>query len=101
MAGKISNYQTSALLINLGITLFPFETSVTSFLSPRWNINLEYRSCPGVSYFYGAPVHMKLIFFSPVNLSYVHLIIRPAKEPRRVEGKFFLLYNILIFDYFI
>ena len=29
---------------------------------------------------------MKLNFFSPVTLSYVNLIIRPAKEPRR-EGK--------------
>lgn len=31
--------------------------------------------------------------FSPVNMSFVHLIVRPAKEPRRKEGKFFLPYN--------
>lgn len=32
---------------------------------------------------------MKLIFFSPVNLSYASLIIRSTKEHRREEGKFF------------
>ena len=30
------------------------------------------------------------ICFSPGNLSWVNLIIRPAKEPKREEGKFFL-----------
>lgn len=33
-------------------------------------------------------------FFSPINLSYVNLVVRPAKEPRRVEKIFFLPYNI-------
>lgn len=32
---------------------------------------------------------MKLNLFSPVNLSYVNLIIWPAKEPRREERKKF------------
>ena len=45
---------------------------------------------PFGSHIFGAPVHLISIFFL-VNLSYVNLITRPAKEPRRVEGKFFFL----------
>ena len=40
--------------------------------------------CLGVSDFYGA---LYEICFSPVNLTYVNLIIRPAKELRGEEGK--------------
>lgn len=32
---------------------------------------------------------MKLNLFFPVNLTYVHLIITPAKEPKKEEGKGF------------
>ena len=32
----------------------------------------------------GVPIHMYLNLFFPVNLSYINLIIRPAKEPRRL-----------------
>ena len=32
--------------------------------------------------------------FSSVNLYYVNLILRPATEPRKVEGKIFLLHNV-------
>lgn len=39
------------------------------------------------SHFYGAPVHTKLNFLSPVNLSYADFIIRPAEEPKREDGK--------------
>lgn len=40
------------------------------------------------SYFLLSTIHLKLnLFLFPVNLSYVNLIIRSAKEPRRVEGK--------------
>lgn len=31
---------------------------------------------------------MYIINFSPVNLLYVNLIIRPTKEPRRVRGDY-------------
>ena len=41
------------------------------------------------SYFYGTPTHSKLNFFSPtLSLSYVNLIVRPAKSSRKEEGKF-------------
>ena len=35
---------------------------------------------------------IKFVFFfvSPVNLSHINLIVRPAKEPRRVEKNFHL-----------
>ena len=33
--------------------------------------------------------HTYKICFSPVNLFYFNLIIRPAKDPRRKEGKVF------------
>lgn len=39
------------------------------------------------SHIFGAPFWIKLNV-SPVNLSYVDFIIRPAKEPRRKEGSF-------------
>lgn len=35
------------------------------------------------------------ICFSPVSLFYVNLVVRPAKEPRKVEGKFFQPYTLL------
>lgn len=31
--------------------------------------------------------------FSPINLPYANLIIRPAKKPRKVEGRIFLPYR--------
>ena len=41
------------------------------------------------SYFYGTPTHSKLNFFSPtLSLTYVNLIVRPAKWSRKEEGKF-------------
>ena len=48
--------------------------------------------CRGDAYFYGDVVHTK-ICFSPVNLSYVNLTIRPAKEPRREEWNVFHPYR--------
>lgn len=48
----------------------------------------------GVSYAFELPYVQNSICFSPVNLSYVSLIIRSAKELERKEGKvfFFPLY---------
>lgn len=44
----------------------------------------------GALYFYGASVHIKFVFLLLIYLSYVNLIIRLAKEPRREGGKVFL-----------
>lgn len=39
----------------------------------------------------GGTCAIKFVFFvSPVNLSHINLIVRPAKEPRRVEKNFHL-----------
>jgi len=40
---------------------------------------------------------IKLVWFFPVNVSYINLIIRPAKEPRREEGKTFPPRQFLVF----
>lgn len=40
--------------------------------------------------FVGPPYVWDYIYFSPVNLPYLSLTIRPSKEPRRKEGKSFL-----------
>lgn len=32
---------------------------------------------------------IKTVFSPPVNVFYVNLIFRPAKEPKRIEGKIF------------
>ena len=40
---------------------------------------------------------VKLNLFSPVNLPYVNLLIKPAKEPGREEGKFPLLPHLKLF----
>lgn len=60
-------------------------------------LSKRYKSCLFWSllwdlYFYG--LHRDEIVFSLVNLS-VNLIIRPAKEPRKQEGKSFLPLQIL------
>lgn len=56
-------------------------------------INLNHLAAIWVSYLCVAPVHMYLIkivlFFLPVNLFYANLILRPAQEPRKIDGKFF------------
>lgn len=43
-----------------------------------------------VSYSHATPICVKLHLYSPVILFYVNLIIRPAKEPNRVEVKILL-----------
>lgn len=55
-------------------------------------INLNCVAARESYYLYVAPVHtdvIKIVFPPPVNLLYVHLVLRPATEPRRVEVKFF------------
>lgn len=48
-----------------------------------------------MSYLHGATIHIKLnLFFPPINLPYVSLIIRTAAEPRMKEEKFFLPYSL-------
>lgn len=66
-----------------------------SYLSPGWHISPNCPTCPGVSYLYGAPVGIKLNV-SPVHLSYVNLIVRPAKETQKIERKIFFLYTKLL-----
>lgn len=49
-------------------------------LCSRWFVSLNYLTAREVHIFYVAPVCT--IFFSPVSLSCVNLILRPAKEPK-------------------
>lgn len=42
------------------------------------------------------PIIKKLFFFPLVNLSYISLIIRPAKELRTDEGNVFLSYTFIL-----
>ena len=50
---------------------------------------------PALAPSYESPIFMSSCMydikfvFSPINLSYVNFIIRPAKEPRREKGKSF------------
>ena len=65
------------------------------FLSKRYKHCLLW-SILWVPYFYGPP-HITKLNFSPVNLSYINLITKLAKEPIREESKSFspLLYKPL------
>ena len=60
------------------------------FLSSRWYISLNCQACPWISLSLWCPYTniIKCGYFSPVNLSYINLIIRPVKEPRRARKKF-------------
>lgn len=90
MAEQTANYQTSALLLHLLFCESPCSPlkpqAPCPFLSSGWHRSLNCLTCPWVLYFYGTLRGMKLnICFSPINLSSANLIIRSAKELRRVE----------------
>lgn len=59
------------------------------FLSSGCYISFNYLASFWVSYFYGVCYIHNYIYFSPVIVSYVNLVIRPARKPRRVKGNFF------------
>lgn len=87
-------YKVKYILSNIWckvFSLFFFETQAPlSFLSSGWLFKPQLSDCPWVSYLLGITVHMELkICFPPVNLSYVNLITRPAKELSGEKGKFF------------
>lgn len=58
-------------------------------LSSGWHLNLNCLMRSRVSYLWGDSMNeIKFVFL--LLISYINLIIRPLKESRREEGKFFL-----------
>lgn len=58
-----------------------------SYLHLRCYISMDCLTAFDFSYLYGALVCRRLVSIFLVHLSYISLVIRPAKEPRRVERK--------------
>lgn len=84
MAGQTSNYPTSALIIDLCVALFPFETpDPIPFLF--------------TSFYLFVFQSLMYVGFSPVNLCHVNLIRRPTKRTLKDGGNFFLPNTIKLF----
>lgn len=64
----------------------PKPQAPVPYLSSEWHANFNWPHLPfDLMFLWDSCTN----FFSAVNLSYVILIFRPAKEPRIVEGKYF------------
>ena len=60
-------------------------------LSSEWCMILNWLSAGSLIFLWGSHMYRIKFIFLPVHLSYVHLIIRPAKEPRREKRTVFPL----------
>lgn len=83
MAGQASNYPSPALLIVPRITLLPCEAQALLHSVAQGGIEASTAQLA-----LGSPVFMGLLYvqismFFSCSLSYVHIIIRPAKEPEK------------------
>ena len=92
-----TGFQTFALPSPCQLASSPLKSQTTapasSFgFSRAWNLMWRFGPLWELLGFWGSLPgrHVIKLWFSPVHLSYVNLIIRPAKEPKREEGKFFL-----------
>lgn len=83
-------------LVYLWIAYFPLksQTPAPLHLCLKWHINLNCPMCLHVSFLWHPVMHIcnKIWTFSPVSLSYVNLIISPARRKQKVGQKLVFLH---------
>lgn len=83
-------------LVYLWIAYFPLKSQTPALLHLclKWHINLNCPMCLHVSFLWHPVMHIcnKIWTFSPVSLSYVNLIISPARRKQKVGQKLVFLH---------